>query len=100
MKVNDLKDNSLICDKDKIFDCKLHGKKLTLEEMANISEYYKVSCIARQLLNQYESYGICVDKVAIKLAYEVLKLMNEDGYPESVAIQIMLNDLEEKDLEI
>ena len=87
-------------NREKLFDLKIDGKPLTINQMLSIRDYYEACCTAEYLIDNHSAYGINNDTIAIKLGYQVRESMADNDYSENVAIEELINHLEESDLEI
>ena len=64
------------------FKYKIKGITLNECDMYEIKEYYEAHCTAEYIADNYD----VTDEEAVKLGYEVCRLMNRYGYTEEEAI--------------
>ena len=66
----------------------IKGITLDSTDMARIKEYYEAACTAEYLLDNYEQ--VTSETQAMRLGYDVRRIMNKYGYSEEDAIAVFL----------
>lgn len=65
----------------------IKGITLDVHDLMELHQYYEAACTAEYLI---ENYGIATEDKALKLGYEVRRLMDKYGYLEEDAIAEVL----------
>lgn len=68
------------------FEYKIKGVTLNDCDMYEIKEFYEAYCTAEYIIDNYD----VTEEEAVKLGYEVRRLMNRYGYDEETAIDEVL----------
>ena len=65
----------------------IKGITLDVHDLMELHQYYEAACTAEYIM---ENYGITDEREAMRLGYEVRRLMDKYGYDEEIAINEVL----------
>ena len=71
----------------------IKGVILDVNELSKIAHYYKAACTAEYLLENY-SEQVKDEETALRIGYEIRKVMSDYGLTENEAIDDVLSHLE------
>lgn len=69
----------------------IKGVTLDIYDMINIHKYYEAACTAEYLMENYE----LTDEDAMKLGYEVRRMMDKHGLYEEDAIEKVMSNMDD-----